>query len=468
MCGGGTPVISASACGLVSRVFNEYRDKIGTLYAAIGGMRGAIHEDITDVFKYATADGEQNVAARLNRLKFYATHVFGTSRYNPDDRDCERLLDVFKAHNIHFVFLNGGNDTMEKALLLQGHARKRGYELHVVGIPKTVDNDLLITHRSPGYASFAKQVAIDTMSVSSDVDSFSIPIGAVYGGPVKDVAVAQVVVFMGRDQGWGAAASVIGKLDESYGPHIILTKEGGFSTNNFLNRAQNAWDNYRRLVVVASEGAHDGINYLANLLDVSAPTHELVFKLHEDPHKNTNVSDSRLGLFLKLLLEKELRISTKVYKNFKCREEGPGYINRSHLEILSAVDFTDGINSGETAADLVFGQNTPISGVMVTLTHKPGETCHTPLETVADLEKGSKNMTKSIRVLDTPEESILSQDGMMINRELYLGYIGSFLDLNGPNRSELLRHEGFKLPLPRMEWPLEERVLLPYQKTNAQ
>ncbi len=462
--GGGTPVISASAYGLISRIFSDYTNKVGTVYASVGGMRGAIHEDITDVFKYANADGHTNARSRINRLKFYPTHVFGTSRYEPDLNDCKRLMELFIAKNIRFVFLNGGNDTMQKALMLKKYVKEMGYEMYVIGIPKTIDNDLLITHRSPGYMSFAKQVALDTMSLSADLESFAISNHSWRNGPVKEGAVAQVFVTMGRDQAWGAAASVIGQREEADGPHVIITKEGGFSEDAFLNRAQRAWDKHGRLLVVSSEGAHSCIDYLANQVDVSVPTHGLVFKLHEDPAKNTSVTDSRLALYLKLLLENKLKISSEVYTNLKCREEGPGYINRSDLEILSAVDFRDAILVGERAADLAFGQTSPINGVMVTLTHTIGETGFTPLEKVADLTARSKQMTKSIRVLDTAEASILEEDGMMINRNLFMGYVNGFVDLNGPNRSQILREEGFSLPLPRIHWLLEDRILPPYQK----
>jgi len=468
MSGGGTVVVSASVYKLIHKIYTEYRDRIGTFFAAVGGMRGAVYEDLTDVFqyvigdKYVRGDGNANAVSRLNQIKFYATPTFGTSRYNPKEEDLERMLNVFSVHNIHYLFLNGGNDSMLKARRIAQYAKERDYELYVTAIPKTVDNDLLVTHRCPGYASFAKQVVITTMSLEADVDSFAIPKYAANSGRIKEGAVAQVVVFMGRDQGWGAAASILGKLYDSYGPHVILTKEGGFNISKFLDKCQNAWDNYGKLLVVASEGVHDGTTYVANYLDISSSLSGLKFKEHTDSFKNTSVTDSRLASFLKILLENKLNIPTEIYKDFKCREEGPSYLERNNLEILSAVDFRDAIAVGEKAADLAFGKSSPISEVMVTLTPKPGEANYTLLENVADPTKGSKAMTKSIRSLDTPERLILSPDGMMINRGSFMDYISDFIDLNGPNRSELLRGEGFRLPLAKIDWPLEERLLPHY------
>jgi 6-phosphofructokinase 1 len=466
MGGGGTPVISASAYGLMSRTFEAYRDKIGTFYAAVGGMRGALNEDITDVFAWATAEGEGNAKSRMNRIKWPATPVFGTSRVKPDVQDCGRLMELFKAHGVNYAFLNGGNDTQEKAIILAEFAKKENYELHVIGIPKTVDNDLLVTHRCPGYASFAKQVALVTTSLQGDVDAFGIPKGATRGGAIREGAVAQVAVFMGRDEGWGAAASVLAKLDDSYGPHVILTKEGGFNKEAFVKRCQDAYDKYGNLVVVASEGAHDGEQYLGYHLAVSAPKYDAQFKVHTDAHKNTSVSDGRLGLLLKLILEKDLKVPAEVFTSMKVRAEGPDYLNRNNMEIMSEPDFRDAIACGAKAADLAFGPD-PKDQVMVILaSDKKADTGYTPLSTVADSTKGSKAMTKSLKTLGTKERPILSADGMMVDKELFEKYIGHIIDLNGPNRSQVLAGEGYKLPLARIEWPMAQRKLKAYAKTK--
>ncbi|MEK7474909.1 MAG: 6-phosphofructokinase [Candidatus Coatesbacteria bacterium] len=464
MGGGGTPVISASAYGLIHRTFEAYRDKVGTFLAAVGGMRGALNEDVVDVFGWALQDGGGGAASRMNRLKWPATPVFGTSRHKPDNEDCERLMELFKAHGVNYVFLNGGNDTQEKAIILSEFAKKQNYELHVIGIPKTVDNDLLVTHRCPGYASFAKQVALVTASLQGDIDAFGIPVGATRGGALREGAVSQVAVFMGRDEGWGAAASVMAKIDDSYGPHVILTKEGGFNKDAFLARCQDAYDKYGNLFVVASEGAHDGEQYLGYHLEVACRKFDTQFKVHTDAHKNTSVSDGRVALFLKLLIEKELKVPTGVFSSMKTRAEGPDYLNRNNLEIMSEPDFRDAIAVGVKAADLAFGPG-PVDGVMVTLqSGKCADTGVTPLNTVADSVKGSKAMTKSLKTLGTPERPILSKDGMMVDKALYEKYIADIIDLNGPNRREVLAGEGFKLPLARIEWPFAAKKLKPYQK----
>jgi hypothetical protein len=257
------------------------------------------------------------------------------------------------------------------------------------------------------------------------------------------------------------------KIDDSYGPHVILTKEGGFNEQAFLKRCQDAYDRHGNLVVVASEGAHDGEQYLGYHLDVSSPKFQTKFKAHTDAHKNTSVSDGRLALFLKLLIEKGLKVPTYVFSGMKARAEGPDYLNRNNLEIMSEPDFRDAIAVGEKAADLAFGAD-PQDGVMVTLASgKCEDVGVTPLNTVADSVKGSKAMTKSLETLGTDDRPILSADGMMVDKELYEKYIGNIVDLNGANRREVLAREGFKLPLLRISWPFVERKLKAHAKAKA-
>ncbi|MFH1316988.1 MAG: 6-phosphofructokinase [Candidatus Woesearchaeota archaeon] len=470
MSGGGTPVISSSAYGAINRVHESYRSRIGTFYASLGGARGVINEDITDVFRWAEKTDDPGDA--LGRLRFFATPVFGTSRHVQDEQDNQRILDVAKAHNIHYFFFNGGNDTMEKALLLKQYADSIGYHIVVIGVPKTVDNDILETHRCPGYASFAKQVAIVTNGLQNDMDSFGFQKGAHRNGMIKEGAVGQIITFMGRDHAWGALGSLL-DYDEKLGPHAILSKNGGFDETMFLDRCQRAWDQHERLLVIASEGAFDiqAEEYIGYMLEVHARDNpDLKFKIHSDPHKNTSVTDSRVALYLKLLLEHELKIKMDDLKGFKMREEGPGYNDRSNLEIMSEPDYKDAVAVGEMAADLLFNPDDDEKaavekGVMVTLGPSVAETGYTPLTEVADPKVGSKNMTQGIGVLDRPGRTLLTPDGLMVDDiGLYTEYIEEIVDLNGPNRRELFSREGFSLPLRPIEWPLIDRLLEPHRR----
>ena len=212
MSGGGTVVVSASVYKLIHKIYTEYRDRIGTFFAAVGGMRGAVYEDLTDVFqyvigdKYVRGDGNANAVSRLNQIKFYATPTFGTSRYNPKEEDLERMLNVFSVHNIHYLFLNGGNDSMLKARRIAQYAKERDYELYVTAIPKTVDNDLLVSDHTPGFGSAAKFVAQAFAGVN--LDNRALP--GVYIG-----------VVMGRHARFLTASAILAKKYEDKFKQLI-------------------------------------------------------------------------------------------------------------------------------------------------------------------------------------------------------------------------------------------------------
>ncbi|MBI4144109.1 6-phosphofructokinase [Candidatus Woesearchaeota archaeon] len=434
--GGGTAVINGSASGLFDHALKEYRSCISSFFAAVGGMRGALNEDITDVFSHD-----------FNHIKQYSAPAFGTSRHVPDAQDCSRLIDVFVAHNIQYVFLNGGNDTMEKAIILRQFSQEKGIPLYIVGIPKTIDNDLLVTHRCPGYATFAKYLALKVIGMQQDLYSFRTN---TTNCSVKEGGVAQILVSMGRDCGWGAAASVLVN-DECLGPHVVLTPEGGFCEQAFLDKCQNAFDMQKTLFVVASEGVKDE-EYLANNLEVYLKN-GLRWKYHKDAHKNNSVTDSRLGLYLKLLLENKLRIPANIFKDFKVRESGPCYSERNHPLILSQYDFQDAVAVGRTAADVAFSG---IGGVMIILVSGVGNTSYTALESVANLGAGSKRMVKNLSCL----KNVLSSDGLMVNAKVMNDYVGSIVDIHGPNRDFLCTG----LPLSRVTWHLVEKKLSIYNK----
>jgi 6-phosphofructokinase len=449
MSGGGTPVISATAYGVMDQARNYRGSELGTVYAAIGGPRGVLNEEFLDIFKWMDEGGD-DAEQMLNSIKFPSWPIFGTSRYkakSPDalEADNERIVEVCKAHNIKYILTNGGNDSMEKAAIISDYAQRMGYEIKVIGVPKTVDNDLLVTHRCPGYATFAKQVAIATMGLDGDMNSFAV--NGYKNGKIKEGGVAQVLGVMGRDQGWGAAASVLGKYSEECAPHIVMTKDGKFELTKFLDKCQNTWDKYGKLMIVTSEGADDDETYLGNYVDIGLSMNEIEakFKTHVDPHKNTNLSDSRVSLFYKMLLENQLKIDTKVYKSFKCREEGPGYRDRNDFVVLSEPDFKDAIAVGRRAVDLILSNGERSTGQMVTLEEGVGDTGYTSLLNVANPETGSKNMVKSMDTLSIPGRHIMGPDGMMIDKELFTDYIGEYVDIDGRNRPEILRSEGFRM-----------------------
>ncbi len=240
--GGVTSVINASALGVIEAC-RKHRNRIGHLYAGRDGIVGALTEDLIDI------GGE--TAATLKALRHTPSGAFGSARYKLKDleRDrakYQRLIDVFRAHDIGYFFYNGGNDSMDTALKLSELGGELGYPVACIGIPKTVDNDLPVTDCCPGFGSVAKYVAVSTLEASLDVASMARTSTRVF-----------ILEVMGRHAGWIAAAGGLAARKTGDAPHIILFPEIAFDRERFLARVKETVEQKGYCVVVASEGTRD-------------------------------------------------------------------------------------------------------------------------------------------------------------------------------------------------------------------
>jgi 6-phosphofructokinase 1 len=238
--GGVTAVINASACGLIEEA-RKNRNRIGKVYAGRDGIIGALTEDLIDTSKESARD----IAA----LKYAPGGAFGSCRYKlkgleENRAQYERLIEVFKAHDIGYFFYNGGNDSMDTAHKVSQIGKSLGYPIICVGVPKTVDNDLPITDNCPGFGSVAKYVAVSTKEAAMDVESMSRTSTKVF-----------VLEVMGRHAGWIAAAGGLAADNPGDAPHIILFPEVAFDQEAFLAKVKKTVDERSFCVVVVSEGA---------------------------------------------------------------------------------------------------------------------------------------------------------------------------------------------------------------------
>ncbi len=238
--GGVTAVINATACGVIETA-RKHKNKIDKVYAGRNGIIGALTEDLIDTSK----ESARSIAA----LKHTPSGAFGSCRYKlksieENRAQYERLIDVFKAHNIGYFFYNGGGDSQDTSLKVSQLSKKMGYPIQCIGIPKTVDNDLPITDNCPGFGSVAKYVAVSIKEAAFDVKSMAETSTKVF-----------VMEVMGRNAGWIAAASGLAAENEGDAPHIILFPEIAFDQKLFLNRAKECVDNYGFCVICVSEGA---------------------------------------------------------------------------------------------------------------------------------------------------------------------------------------------------------------------
>ena len=237
--GGVTAVINASACGVIETA-RKHKDKIGKVYAGRNGIIGALTEDLIDTTKES--------AKAISSLRYTPSGAFGSCRYKlksleANKREYERLIEVFKAHNIGYFFYNGGGDSADTCYKISQLSEKLGYPVQAIHVPKTVDNDLPITDCCPGFGSVAKYIAVSTLEASYDVCSMA-----------KTSTKVFVIEVMGRHAGWIAAA---GGLVEDHGiPVVILFPEIEFDQKKFLANVDAKVKKYGYCSVVVSEGCH--------------------------------------------------------------------------------------------------------------------------------------------------------------------------------------------------------------------
>jgi len=237
--GGVTAVINASACGVIETA-RKHKDKIGKVYAGRNGIIGALVEDLIDTSK------ESDAAIRA--LKHTPSGAFGSCRYKlkgleENRAQYERLIDVFKAHNIGYFFYNGGGDSADTCLKISQLSEKLGYPIQAIHVPKTVDNDLPITDCCPGFGSVAKYVAVSTREASFDVNSMA-----------KTSTKVFVVEVMGRHAGWIAAAGGLAADKDHDLPIVILFPEIPFDKDKFLVKVDSMIKSHGYCSVVVSEG----------------------------------------------------------------------------------------------------------------------------------------------------------------------------------------------------------------------
>jgi 6-phosphofructokinase len=346
--GGVSAVINASACGVIETA-RKHRDKIGRLYAGRHGIVGALTEDMIDT-------GRES-AATVRGLRFTPGGAFGSARYKLSGLDknraqYERLIEVFKAHDIGYFFYNGGNDSMDTAHKVSDIGGQMGYPIACIGIPQTVDNDLAITDCCPGFGSAAKYIAVSTREAALDVLSMARTSTKVF-----------VLEVMGRHAGWIAAAAGLAGEHPGDAPHIILFPEVAFDKSKFLAKVKSCVEKFGYCVVVVSEGTRtpDG-RFLAE----------------------TGNKDAQLGG-----VGPKLAQMTQEAFGYKFHWAVADYLQRSARHIASKVDVEQAYSVGRAAVEFALeGKN----AVMPTIVRKSSAPYRwgigqAPLALVANREK---------------------------------------------------------------------------------
>ena len=350
--GGVTAVINVSACGVLQSA-RRHGDRIGKIYAGRNGIIGALTEDMIDTSR----ETDEAIAA----LRHTPGGAFGSARYklkglNENRAEYERLIEVFRAHDIGYFFYNGGGDSMDTAHKVSQLGTELGFPVTCVGIPKTVDNDLPVTDTCPGFGSVAKYVAVSIMEAALDVESMA-----------KTSTKVFILEVMGRHAGWIAAAAGLAGKDSGSAPHIILFPEIPFDRGRFLKRVSDCVQRHEYCVVAVSEGTrHPDGRFLAEAGTRDAFGHA---QLGGVASTVASLIQSELGL--------------------KYHYAIADYLQRSARHIASAVDVRQAYAVGEKAVELALDGHNAIMTSIVRTSDTPyrWHIGHVGLDQVANQEK---------------------------------------------------------------------------------
>ena len=367
--GGPTAVINASLVGAVQAAGQH--DCITAVMGMLHGIEGVLKEELVDL-------GRQSLQT-LEGLRRTPSAALGSCRRKLKDADYHRILQVLQAHDVRYFCYIGGNDSADTSYRVGKLAAESGYELYVVGIPKTVDNDLGFTDHCPGYGSVARFNAIATRDAGRDTEAIGI---------VDNV---KIIETMGRNAGWITASTVLGKESETDPPHVVLLPEVPFRPEPFLAAVKRTFDKLGYCVVTVCEGlrAEDGQEVVAS---------QRAIDTDQFGHRQLGgVAD-----YLVNLVASELGI--------KARFDKPGTIQRMFMLAASPVDLDEAYLVGAAALNHAVAG---VTGQMVTLVRESNQPyrCTTglaPLQEVANAER------------PVPSEFI-TPDGLFLN-ERYLEY----------------------------------------------
>jgi ATP-dependent phosphofructokinase / diphosphate-dependent phosphofructokinase len=331
--GGPTAVINASVAGVIHEA-GRHPEVIEEIYGACNGILGILNEQLIDIL--------EEKSSAIEGLKHTPAAALGTCRYKLDfkkkperaARDMDRLFEVFAAHNIRYFFYAGGNDSQDTSHKIHEEAVKRGYDLRIIGVPKTIDNDLPHTDYCPGYGSVIKYNSTTVLEVGLDVASMATDDGS-----------CCIIEVMGRSAGWIAAGTVLAKRgDPTNPPHIILLPEIRYNIDTVLAKIKETVDTYRYCVVVVGEG------------------------IKNEKGEELGADKTRLDAFGHPVLAgaaEKLKEYVQGKLNTKTRTVLLGYAQRAAAHLASLTDVNNAFACGETAVRAAVDEK---SGYMVKIT----------------------------------------------------------------------------------------------------
>ena len=350
--GGPTAVINASLAGVIGEALNH--ECIEEIYGGLNGIQGILQEDLIDL-------AEESQQA-IRGLRYTPSSALGTCRYKlRKEKDFARVIEVFRAHNIRYFFYIGGNDSQDSTARISQHARDAGWELRCIGIPKTVDNDLVLTDHTPGYGSVIKHVASTVRDLACDAAAM---------GQHDMVYILEV---MGRNAGWIAAGATLAKRRDhpEDAPHLIYLPEVPFDANRFLTDVTTVLKTQKYCIVVVGEGlTDDNGNYVSTS---GAGT---------DSFGHSQLGGA--GDYLKSLLDQHV-------EGIKVRSSRLGHTQRAAGIMASKTDNDEAYLAGQAAVRAALDG---ITDKMITLMRGDTDhyTCETGLADLTEVANGVKHL----------------------------------------------------------------------------
>ena len=310
--GGPTSVINASAYGVIRTALDS--DVITKVYGAEHGIKGVLNDRLIDM--------SFEDAAELENLLYTPSSALGSCRYkiadpDVDDTDYKRILEIFKKYDVRYFFYNGGNDSMDTCNKISKYMQKIGYECRVMGVPKTIDNDLFGTDHCPGYASAAKYIATSCMEVYHDAR-------------VYDTGMICIIEIMGRHAGWLTAAAGLATAAGA-GPDLIYLPETDFDMDKFLAEVKKVYEEKGNCMVAVSEGIHYADGTFVSEAKTSA---------------TDGFGHAQLGGLAALLADK-----VKSATNAKVRGIELSLLQRCGAHLASQTDIDESFMSGKAAVE---------------------------------------------------------------------------------------------------------------------
>ncbi len=382
--GGPTAAINSSVCGIIVEAMKS--NKIDGIFGAINGILGVLNEELVDL--------RQEDPLTIQNLRKTPAAALGSCRYKLNERDYSRVMEVFAAHKISYFLYAGGNDSMDTAHKVAQLAGERDYDLHVMGVPKTVDNDLMATDHCPGYGSVARFNAIAVRDSGLDTES------------IYTTDTVKIIETMGRDTGWITASTAMERDGADSAPHLIYLPERPFVTGKFLEDVKSVYDRLGRVVVCVCEGLKD-----ENGEFVKASTKQV------DTDKFGHAQLGGVADYLTNLVSANLKL--------KARCDKPGTIQRVSMICASKTDLEEAYRVGQVAASkAVEGE----SDKMVTLVRRGNEPyeCETGL---VELEKVALRTKKVPDEFISKESNFVSEEFLEYARPLIGGPLPEYAHL---------------------------------------